>query len=261
VSDVLVQLAVGPVLVVAATIAGWRWGQGVGGLVSATPAIVGPVLLIGAHRHGPAFAARTASGTLVGLAALSAFAVVYGRTSRRSSWPASLTAGWVAAAVVGAIAGSLDAGLPVGLAVAVLSLALARRGIPAGAPASPRRGSLAELALRAALTVVLIVALAAAADRLGPGPGGVLAALPVLASILSTFTHAQNGGPAASQLLRGMIGGMAGFVVFCAVVAALVVQAGVAVTFTVAVAAAIAAHAIALVAGAGGDRRTVVPFG
>jgi hypothetical protein len=242
----LVSIVIGPLLVAAATLAAWRWGESVGGIVSATPAIVGPVLLIAAHRHGPAFAARTASGTLLGLAALAGFALVYGRTSPRWPWPVSLGAGWLTAAGIGAIAGSIDAGLWTGLAVAVTSLALARRGLPEGEAPVASRSSLLELGLRVGLTAMLIAALAAAADQLGPGPGGVLAALPVLASILATFVHARSGGAAAARLLRGMLRGMAGFVVFCAVVSAFVVEAGVAVTFALATTGAIAAHAATL---------------
>ena len=50
----LLELVVAPALVGAATLAARRWGEGIGGLVSAFPAIVGPVLLIAAHQHGSA---------------------------------------------------------------------------------------------------------------------------------------------------------------------------------------------------------------
>ena len=89
------------------------------------------------------------------------------------------------------------------------------------------------------LTAVLVVSLAAAASRLGPVVGGVLAALPALASILAVFTHEQHGAHALVVLLRGMLSGMAGFVVFCALVAVLAERAGVGATFTAAALAAV----------------------
>ncbi len=70
VSAPVLQLLVAPALVAAATLAARRWSPRVGGVVSAFPAIVGPVLLIGADAHGTAFAARAATGTLLGLVAL-----------------------------------------------------------------------------------------------------------------------------------------------------------------------------------------------
>src|SRR5215212_7951326 len=98
--ELVLELVVAPGLVGAATLAARRWGQRIGGLVSAFPAIVGPVLLIAAHQHGTAFAAKTASGTLLGLVALSGFALAYGRTALRGGWRASLAAGWATAAAI-----------------------------------------------------------------------------------------------------------------------------------------------------------------
>ena len=119
-------------------------------------------------------------------------------------------------------------------------MALAHRGLPQTLlqeyrPAPPRW----DLALRMSLTGLLVVSLAAAAGWLGATVGGVLAALPVLACILAAFTHRRHGSAAATQLLRGMLSGMAGFVAFCVLVAALVETAGVAPTFTAATGSAL----------------------
>lgn len=244
--DAVLELVVAPALVGAATLAARRWGQRVGGLVSAFPAIVGPVLLVTALQNGAAFTARAANGTLLGLIALAGFALAYGRTAPRAGWPASLVAGWGAAGVLGVAVGAVAAGPPAGLVVAAVSLAAAHRllsGAPAGAlppePVVPRW----DLPLRMVLTAALVVSLTAAASRLGPLVGGVLAALPVLASILAAFTHARYGAAAVIELLRGMLGGMAGFVCFCALVGALVEPAGIALAFAVASVAALAVQA------------------
>ena len=126
------QLLVAPVLVAAATVAARRWGHRVGGLVSAFPAIVGPVLWIGTERHGSVFAAKAATATLVGLASLSAFALACGRTAPHVSWPVSLAAGWAFAAVVAAVISTVEASLTGALAIAVTSLVLAHRGLAPG---------------------------------------------------------------------------------------------------------------------------------
>jgi hypothetical protein len=94
-----------------------------------------------------------------------------------------------------------------------------------------------------ALTAVLVVSLTAAANTLGAVVGGILAALPALASVLAVFTHEQEGSAAIAALLRGMLSGMAGFVVFCALVAMLIDRAGVLATFTAAALAAVAVQA------------------
>jgi hypothetical protein len=85
-----------------------------------------------------------------------------------------------------------------------------------------------------ALTVLLIVLVTVAAELLGPLTGGVLAALPVLASVLAVFTHRGHGAEATIALLRGMAAGMAGFIGFCAAIALLIVPAGTATAFAAA---------------------------
>src|SRR3954453_19438422 len=99
--NAVIEVVLAPALVGAATLAARRWGEQTGGLVSAFPAIVGPVPLVTALHHGAGFAARSPSGTLPGLVALSAFTLAYARASRRLRWPASLAAGSAAAGAAG----------------------------------------------------------------------------------------------------------------------------------------------------------------
>jgi hypothetical protein len=241
------------VLVGLSTLAGRRWGHEVAGLVGAFPLIVGPVLFLTAARQDPAAAAQTAVATLLGLVTLSGFALAYGRSAARWPWPVSVALGWVAAGALGIVAARVEAGLLGALAVAAVSIALARSGLPRRRGAEPRvvlpRW---ELPARMALTALLIVGLTRAGERFGPVAAGVLAALPTLASVLAVFTHARFGRDALLSMLRGMLGGLAAFVIFCALIARLIEPAGVAVAFLLATAAAIVAQlaAMRLVSGA-----------
>jgi MFS family permease len=215
--------------------------------VSAFPAIVGPVLLITAHEHGPAFAASAANGTLLGLVALSGFAAAYGRAAQRWGWRAGLAVAWAAAAALGLLVGAVAADPPAGLAAAVVSLVLAHRALPRPQPGGVRLAVPRwDLPVRMALTLALVAALAAAAGRLGAVVGGILAALPVLASVLAVFTHRQQGAAALTALLRGMLAGMGGFVAFCAAVSFLIVPFGATPAFLAAALAAVLAQAAAV---------------
>jgi hypothetical protein len=227
-------------LVGLSTLAGRRWGHEVAGLVGAFPLIVGPVLLLTAERQDAAAAARTAVATLLGLVTLSGFALVYARSAGRSHWPVSVALGWTAAAALGILVGRIEAGLLGALAAAALSIALARAGLPRrrGAENAPPVLPRWELPVRMALTAALIVGLTAAGDRFGPAVAGILAALPTLASVLAVFTHARFGHVALVSMLRGMLSGLAGFVVFCALIALLVEPAGVPTAFALATVAA-----------------------
>jgi hypothetical protein len=243
--QLVIELILAPALVAVATIAARRWGPHAGGLLSAFPAIVGPVLLVVALDHGRSFAAQAAGGTLLGLVALSGFALAYGRAAVRWSWQKCLAIGWAAAAVSASVVGVLarGAGSTTCLAVALLSLAVAYLGLPTpSAPArEPRMAG--SLRLRMGLTAALVLSLSAAAGALGPVVGGMLAALPVLTSVLSVFTHREAGPQTLLVFLRGMLAGMAGFVAFCEVVGLAIVSQGTAIAFAAATAAAVIVQA------------------
>ena len=242
----VLTLLVAPALVGASTLAARRWGQRLGGLVSAFPAIAFAVLLIDAHERGAEFAARAASSTLLGLLTLSVFVVAFGWAARRASWTTSLLVGWIAALAAAALLRTSELGAAASLAVATASLTAAFFALPRAGGQAPHPPPLRyELPLRMAATAGLVAALSAAAAELGPHVGGILTALPVLASVLAVFTLAQHGAPALQDLLRGMVSGMAAFVVFCALVAVLVQPAGIVLAFGAAVIGAVAAQGAA----------------
>jgi hypothetical protein len=246
VGSTLIALVMAPTLVGISTVVAQNWGERAGGVVSAFPAIVGPVLLIVALAHGPRFAAQAANATLLGLVSLAAFAMAYGRVARRRGWRASLLSGWAYAGLAGLAVGLTAGGVgsPAGLLIAAVALSVAWRGLPACAPGpaarAPRRGS---IPLRMIAAALLVAALSAAACALGPLVGGMLAALPVLACVLAVFTHREAGGPAAIGLLRGMLAGMASFVVFCQLITMMIGRYGAVSAFGAATAAALAIQA------------------
>jgi hypothetical protein len=226
-------------LVAASTAAARVWGHAIGGVVSAFPLIVGPALLLAALRQDAAFAATMATATLLGVVALSGFVLAYGRAARRCGWPLSLGIGWAAAAVLGVLVGRVGGGLVGGLLAAIVSAAVAYTALPRGRPVDVRALPPWELPARMALTALLIVGLAVAGERFGPTVAGVLAALPIVASVLAVFTHARHGRDALATMLRGMLGGLGAFVTFCALIALMVESAGVVPAFVVATAAAV----------------------
>ncbi len=230
------------------------WGLRTAGVVSAFPAIVGPVLVLVAVEHGVHAAARNAEGTLLGLVGLAAFTAAYGRSAQRGSWITSLLSGWAAAAVVSlaTVLVGADAQAPIGLMAASISLWLAHRSlaraprepVPVAPPLAPDART--SILGRMALTALIVVALTGAVSVLGPLAGGMLAALPVLASVLAVVTHRHSGSQAAVALLRGTLAGMAGFVAFCQIVALLITRAPLVPVFAGATLAALLAQVPAL---------------
>ena len=230
-------------LVGASTLATRRWGHRVGGVLSAFPLVVGPVLFLAAERHGTRFAADLAGASLLGLVALAGFALVYAWAATRSGWTTSLSVAWVAAAALGAVAGRVEVGLLVAGVCAAASLAAARLGLPAVGPSPlPCAPPPGDLPARMAVTALLILLLTAAAGRFGPVIAGALSALPALASVLVVSTHRRDGHEALVALLRGTLEGTVGFAAFCAVAGVLLERTGMTTAFPIALAAAVIAQ-------------------
>ncbi len=173
----------------------------------------------------------------------------YASVAVHASWGPSLLAGWACAIALGiplTLVGPA-AGLLAGLAAATFSLSLAYCAMPRSHNIGLLGSGTDLVRVRIATTAALIVVLTSAAELLGATVGGVLTALPLLASVLASFTHRGHGPDAALALLRGMLAGMAGFVAFCAVVAALLVPDGAAAAFGTATLAAVAIQTLTLV--------------
>jgi hypothetical protein len=217
----LLKLVLAPLLVVGSSLAGRRWGPGLTGLLVAMPVVAGPILLITYLEHGPAFVARAASASLLGLVSLAAFAVVFARVSRARGWGGTLLLGWL-------VCLSLDLALsfaPVPVWVALgLAWAAAWAGtrlLPVPGEARPVTLPWWDLPARAVATAGLVLALTAAAGRLGPDLTGVLAPFPTGTSVVVVFAMVQGGSSAAAATARGVLRGLGGFSAFCFLVAVL----------------------------------------
>lgn len=90
------KILLAPLCVVAVSLAGRRWGMAVAGLLGGLPVVAGPILLVETLLHGRDFGADAAAGTLLALAALAAFVVVYGRVAAGGGPVASVLCGWTA---------------------------------------------------------------------------------------------------------------------------------------------------------------------
>src|SRR4051812_41954368 len=237
------KLTLAPALVAATTLAARRWGALVGGVVGGFPAVVGPILVAIDAQHGDAFAARAAAGALAGLVSLTAFVVAYGWLARRLSWAPALAMSWLLfAAVTFALEGVSPAALPA-LALVLACFAAGYFLLPRSAErASPPPAPSWDLPMRVGATAGFVVVLTASAGALGPRLSGLLAAFPVLASVLSAFMHAQEGADAVADFLRGLLSGLVGFAAFCFVVATLLPDAGPVAAFAAATAVALAVN-------------------
>ena len=246
---VALKLLLAPLLVVASSLAGRRWGPQVAGVLVVLPVVAGPILLILYLDHDSRFAAHAARAATLGIVPLALFALVFGYLSRHHGWLVTLAVSWIVVLAVDLALAQVDvpAGLALGLALLALHGAnalLRRLDQPAPALLPAPWWDLPARAVATALLVLLVTGLAA---RLGPALTGTLTPFPIALSVVCAFTTAQAGHAGVLALLRGIVPGLDGFALFCFLVAITINGIGGALAFGLATAAAVA-FAIFLVA-------------
>ena len=235
------KLAVTPILIGAASLAGRRWGEGVSGSLVALPLTSGPIVFFLALDHGVAFAAAAAVGSLAGAIAQAAFCLAYGWLAPRRHWLLALLAGGLAFATASAVLQPLALSLALLLLSVIAALAIAFRLMPRGSDGSRASATPPwDIPARMVVTTALVVLLTSLAPALGPRFAGLLATFPLYAAILAVFAHRQDGPDPATRVLRGLLLGLFAFAGFFGVLGALIERVGVTASFAAAIAVALA---------------------
>jgi hypothetical protein len=239
------KILLAPLCVVAVSLAGRRWGVAVAGVLGGLPVVAGPVLLVETLLHGRGFGADAAAGTLLGLAALTAFVVVYGRVAVAAGPVPSVLCGWVAFLLGVAVLSLVQPPLALSLIFVGTCFALGLRLLPPAPRLSPAAFAPPrwDLPARALAALGLVLALTAVSGALGPHLSGLLAPFPIITSVLAVFTHAHGGFAQVCVLLRNFLFGFYGFAAFCFVLAVALPTLATAAAFGLATAAALTVQA------------------
>lgn len=236
----LFKLTATPLVMAIATWLSRRFGVGVGGWLAGLPLTSGPVSVFLALQHAPQFAADAALGTMSGSASASIFCVVYAFASRRFRWAPSLALGLLGFLGMTLIWKQLSLPL-VPLYIVILGMILAALGItpratgPQVALAPPRW----DMPLRIVLATGFVLALTAASETLGATWSGLISPIPIYASLMTAFAHAQLGPDGALRVLRGVLLGAFAFATFFLIVGATVTLLPLWLSYTIASLAAV----------------------
>lgn len=218
------KLLLTPTIMVAATLAGRRFGRAVSGWFIGLPLTSGPIALIFAVEHGHRFAAHAATGSLGGAIAEVGFCLGYAFASRHS-WQLAVLGGSAGFAAVAGVLEALSVGLrpaailvlaACALAALMVGLSLVHGGPPVDDEVLPSRW---DIPARAIVTTAFLLALTALATTFGPSLSGLLAVYPLYSVVMAAFAHRSHGAAAARQVLRGLLFGLFSFVAFYCVLA------------------------------------------
>jgi hypothetical protein len=252
VTTLVLKLALTPLLIAGVSLAGRRWGGAIAGSLVSLPLTSGPVSAFLAAEHGPHFAARSAVGSLSGVAAESAFCLSYASMARRG-WPAALAAGTLGFGAAGAVAEALPLSARTGVLLALFAAAVASLGIAlallpraaataVAAPARPRW----DIPSRAVVATALVVALTGLASVASARLVGLIAVFPLYISVLAVFGQRLGGRDDVLSLLRGVLLGLSSFVGFFLVLGTVLARIDTVAAYVCATAAALAAQAVSL---------------
>ena len=196
--------------------------------------------------HGAAFATNAALGSMLGIFATIAWALAYAAVGRRGAGLAlSVLAGLAVFAVVAAAVRELDIGpIPLYLALVVV-LVVAIRLIPASLTHYGVHLPWWDLPARMVLATALVLTITNSAVLLGPRLAGLLATIPLYASILAGFGHTLASPAAAIDVWRGLLFGLFGFGAFYLMLALFLEPLGVA-AFAIAIVAAVLMQSVTL---------------
>jgi hypothetical protein len=242
------KILLAPLCVVAVSLAGRRWGVATAGVLGGLPVVAGPILLVVTLLHGRDFGAEAAAGTLLGLAALTSFVVIYGRVAATAGAIASALCGWMAFLFGVAVLSLVEPPPMLSLVFVAACFVLGLRLLPR-APSPPPAASTPpwwDLPTRALAALGLVLTLTAVSGALGPHPSGLLAPFPITTSVLAVFTHAHGGSAQVSILLRNFLLGFYGFAAFCFTLAVTLPELATAAAFGLATATALAVQATIL---------------
>lgn len=245
----LLKVLVTPALIGTASLAGRRWGHSISGWLIALPLTTGPITLFLAISHGPAFAAASAAGTVAGGLSQAAFVTAYSQLAWRWKWPATLGASVAAFAILTALLQHLSFPLIALWALVSLVFTLVLKALPRQADPDETSEALPsrwDIPLRMAIATAFVILITALAPAFGPRLTGLLAPFPLFTATLAAFAHHQYGPAAAIRVLRGLLMGLFSYATFFFVLAVLLVPAGIAIAFAIAILVMLTMQGIAL---------------
>lgn len=246
-SHFLLKLVLTPIIISIATLVSRRWGETVGGLLIGLPLTSAPVSFFFAIEQGRQFAEKAAFSAMLGLIPVATFCVCYALAARRLSWLGAAAAGIGAylVAVLGVSRiepGFISVVLLVPLALSAGMLILGRPDAETTRVVSPWW----DIPLRMVLATTILILITTGASTLGPLWSGLLSPFPIFTFVMAFFSHSQGGFGAAGRLIRGVVRGLFGYLVFFLVTSLLITRTSLGLVYGAATLAALLVNGFSL---------------
>ncbi len=213
------------------------------------PLTSAPISVFLAIQYGAAFAARSASGNLAGQASVCIFCLAYSLAAQKYPWFPCAIISLLTFLVSTLIWNQISLTLIPAVALLGIVICLVLWWMPRGTseimPISPPRW---DLPTRMLLAAAFVTALTTFANTLGPHLSGLIAPFPVFGTIITVFTHRQQGPDATARLLRGIVFGSLAYTAFFLVSGSLLIHISLEGTYLLASVAAICVSVVTFIA-------------
>jgi hypothetical protein len=241
----LLKLGLAPALIIAASLAGNRWGHTVGGWIVGLPLTSAPVILILALEQGGEFAASSAQGSLMGIVSLSAFSLTFSLLALGAGrgWLPPMVAGWGVFLASSLILEYASWPLLPSFAGVVGWLLLVACLLPRPkTQASPAASTGTDMLIRVVAAESLIFAVTEFAPSLGPRLSGLITPFPIYTSVLAASIHMRQGAAQSAEFVRGATVSLFTPAVFWFIVGSTIVAWGVGFAYAIAICASLVLH-------------------
>jgi uncharacterized integral membrane protein len=216
----LIKLVLTPLLMLIVSWAARRWGPGIGGLLVGLPLASGPISIYLCAEQGANFAASAAGHSILSLTPVALFSVVYAVVAQRLSMPACLLSGFGVFLLVLYFLQSLALSLWQAWIIGVLVISIGLIVVPNKLPVKFQiRYPRWDLPARILCAIAMVFLITLSASVLGPRWSGLLSPIPIIAWPLCAFVHGQQGSEEARLVLRGILEGAFGVMIFYTVIA------------------------------------------
>lgn len=210
---ILVKMALGASVVLAATVAAERAGPLIGALVATLPVSAGPSYFFLAFEQDAAFFSQSALGSLLLNASTAIYATTYVLLSQRQPYaicvPAAMVTWLLSFLLFSYFVHSGYVAAILNVVVFALCFFFVRRYRDVRMPKIKLRWY--DFAFRAALVGTLIGVILLLNSTMGPIATGALAAFPIVFTSMMLILHHRYGGPACAAVMANGITGLVGF--------------------------------------------------
>jgi uncharacterized membrane protein (GlpM family) len=212
----VLKVILAPVIIGSASLAGRKWGPAVSGWIVGMPLTSGPVIFFVALSHENVFAANAALGVLSGGLSLVAYALTYSWLAVKFRWQISIAGSLLVFSISTALLQNFTFPLLPIFALVCVALVIGLWLMPKDVveKESENKPGMWDIPARIFIGTSFILLLTGIAPMIGPRLTGLLTTIPLYVTILTVFSHRDQGPAAAAHVLRGLLYGMFAFTGF-----------------------------------------------